>query len=70
MRCEHTLQVTFRSHEIQPHAIREAIAELGYGAAVNGVHPVSKERRVARIQVMLTTINFSLLVRCAGCVVM
>ena len=48
---QHALQVTFRSQEIQPQAICAAIIELGYGAEVVGVHPVSRERRVARIQV-------------------
>ncbi|CAL5220469.1 g2492 [Coccomyxa viridis] len=44
-------QVTFKSEEIEPHAIRDTIAELGYGAEVKGMQPVSRERRVARIQI-------------------
>ena len=47
------MQVTFSSQDIGAHAICAAIGELGYGAEVVEVHPASRERRVARIQVML-----------------
>lgn len=69
LRQQHTLQVTFRSQEIEPHAIRDTITELGYGAEVKGLQPASRERRVARIQVTAVATHpvsfYGFLMRCA-----
>ena len=47
------MQVTFRSQEVHPSAICDAIAELGYGAEVKETQPAQRQRQVAKIQVIL-----------------
>jgi hypothetical protein len=45
--------VTFKSQEVHPSTICDAVVELGYGAEVKETQPAQRQRQVARVQVPL-----------------